>query len=199
MRVSTPKPAATGNATARARSESARWPGERLAHDDASPRGDERPRDALRDAEPLAGAPGERCDHEVGAAVARLLADRRAAPEGRDERGRVAAQVGITEQERPRRARPLGERQRLALAAPLERHDASPRAARLRGGRVPRSVVGDDDLGRRERPPQRRDRVGDPLLLVTSGDEDREVPGGHRLGSTGTGGRTPSSALPPSP
>ena len=189
MRVSTPKPAATGNSALRAPGESATLARERLPHASAGAALDQRSRNGLRDRR---GRPRR---------AASKTAIARSAP-AVEQRPQVAAQVGVAEQERARRAHvALGERQRLPLAAARKPDD--PRARGLGPGRrrVARAVVGDDDLGVGERLAQRRDRSADPLLLVARGDEHGE-PVAHPsvgVGSGGGSGKTPSTAPPPIP
>ena len=137
-----------------------RWPesGSRASKPVSS--ADERAAGALGDPEAAALPLGERGDGEVGAASS--------------ERAQVAAQVGVAEQQRARRRGALGERQRLALAAPRRAGATrAPAASRALGRRVARAVVGDDDLAPRGTPPRSAATVcADPLLLVARGDED---------------------------
>ena len=81
----------------------------------------ERARNALREPEAAALPAGEGGDSEVGV--------------GAGERPQVAAQVGVAEEERPRRRGALGERQRLALAAARQASTRAPAASAAAGSR----------------------------------------------------------------
>ena len=161
---------------------------ERLVHPPPAAQLDQRPRHALRDAEPAARPSCEHRDDDVSVRL--------------DERPQVTGEVRVTEEQRPLAAHALGERQRLSLAAPRQAHDASARGLRLGGGPVARAVVGHDDLRAGERLAQRRDRPPDPLGLVPRGDEHRQTCSAHPLvvgGGGGGSGRTPSTAVSSTP
>ncbi len=155
---------------------------ERLSQAAARPKLDQPARSPFRHAEPAADSRGEGGDRDVRG--------------GRSEGTEVAVEVGVAEEQRPRGALPLGERQRLSLPPPAEPDDPRARLRRESRRAVTRAVVCDDDLRVRKRLPQRGDRVPDPFLLVARGDEDR-----HRcrhssgaVVTSGRSGRTPSVA-----
>ena len=160
IRVSTPKPAATGNISARARAESARCPESGSCDVLPGAKLDERPRGALREPEPTADTPREARDRHVGTRL--------------DERMEIAVEIGIAEEDRPGAALPLGERQRLSLASARQPDDPGARRLRRRRRPVARPVVRDHHVRVGKRVPQRRHRPADPLLLVAGCDEHRQ-------------------------
>ena len=189
IRVSTPNPAATG------KSRRARGAREARAGPTAA-----RGREADR-----AGATSARGDRLGDPEAAARAARRRRRSRGRRRPRRAVSRSprrsASQSRSGPRGALALGERQRLALAPPRQPDDARPGLRRPGSRLVARAVVGDDDLGLRERCAQRRHRVSDPRLLVARGDEDgqpvRHSPTG---GCTAAGaGRTPSTAVLPRP
>ena len=69
-----------------------------------------------------------------------------------EQRPQVAAKVGVAEQNRAGRRRPLGQRQRLSLAAVRQPEHPGARCGRNLGSPVSGAVVGDDHLRVRELP-----------------------------------------------
>src|SRR6266545_4642191 len=130
---------------------------ERLGRLEAAAEPDQRPCDALRDPEATALPACEpRHPHALQQTVTW------------QEGARVAAQVGVEEQQRARRRGPLRGRQRLPLAATREPEDDGAGLLGAVGRRVARAVVRDDHLGAGKRPAEGADRVGDRVLLVRS-------------------------------
>ena len=188
IRVSTPKPAATGKQTARAAGERNRCPESGSRALEAGGEADERPRNALGDPEAAALPAGERGDSEVGA--------------GGGERPQVAAQVGVAEEDRPgaapraRRASAPGPCRGAAGAA---RVAPASSAASAVASVEPSSATTIARL--REEPPQLAHGPADPLRLVARGNEDGEGRSatGAGAGSGSIGGRMPSSAVSRTP
>lgn len=118
---------------------------------------------------------------------------------GRDKGREVSAQVGIAQKQRTRGGFPLRKRQRLALATTRKTDDARTGVFGNGGGRVARAVIGDNDLRVGEGTQQLGDSLRDALLLVPSGDEDREPGFVHTYPRGGNGGRMPSVAAGPTP
>ena len=136
-------------------------PRERLGRLYPCAKADQRPGNPFGDTEAAALVPGETRDAQpVG-------------PLGK-ERSRIAAQVGIEQQERPWRGGSFPGRERLTF--PTSREPQHHRARRLGpfSGCVARAVVGDDHRRIRELAPELADRRRDSLLLVAGGDEDRQ-------------------------
>ena len=158
---------------------------EGLAHLPPTGGPDERAGGALGEPEATADARAERRDDDVGA--------------GGQQRTQVAAQVGVAEEERAGLHLFLRERQRLSLAAPREADDLGAGGLGDRRRPVPRAVVGDDDRRLGELIAQGLDRGADPLLLVSSRDEDGQAWGHCCAAAGGIAGRTPSFARSPRP
>ena len=88
-----------------------------------------------------------------------------------DERGEVALEVGIAEEQRAGAGLALGEGQRLPLAEPRQPHDPRSRPFSRVRGPVARAVVGDEDLCLGERGAESDHRRPDRPLLVARCDE----------------------------
>ena len=161
--------------------------GERFAHAPSASTLDQRACDPLRDPDAAAYPAGECGDRDVAAGI--------------DQGTEVAAEVGVAEEERAVTARPLGERQCLALPAPRQADDPGARLPCAIGGRVVGTVVGNDDVRIREGITQGHDGRGDHVLLVACGDEHRErhAHSSVGVGTGGASGRTPSTASGPIP
>jgi len=91
---------------------------------------------ALRDPEAYALPLDEDGDREIRAAL--------------EQRPEVAVEIGVAQQQRPRRRSPLRKRQRLTLSARGQAEDAGPGALGDLRRSVARAVVGDDHLGFRK-------------------------------------------------
>ena len=149
---------------------------------------------ALDDAEAASLPLGERGDGEVGPLL--------------EQRPEVADQVGVAEEQRAVGRGPLGQRQRLSLAAAGQPQDPGAGRVRLDRGSVARAVVGDDHVGVGELLAEGCDRRPDPTLLVAGGDQDRQAlshprRGGRDLGQArrrvrSSSRRTAPGAAPPS-
>ena len=185
MRTSHPKPEASGKQAARARGLTSRWPesGSRGATPVRSQH--QPPGDALGEPEAPSHPPAEGRDRKVGRASA--------------EREERAPEVGVGQQQRPRRRRPFAGRERLALAEPLEAENRSSGRLCARGRLVVGAPVDDDHLRSWKVPSEGDDGLRDPLLLVARRNEDGEPfgPGAtHPRSVTGSiGGMTPSVAV----
>ncbi len=136
---------------------------ERLARRGARPQAHELAPDALCDPEASAHATAERGDCEIGLALG--------------ERAQRAAEVRVGQEQWPRRRGALAGGERLALSEPLDaKHDRSSRLGALRGP-ILRAPVDDDHVGVREVATEGGDGLADPLLLVPSGNDDRQALG----------------------
>ena len=154
--------------------------GEWLAWRESGARGNQRSCSTLGEAEPSSLPGSEHRDREIGIS--------------RCERAHVPNEIRVTQQERPRRELPLGERQRLALP-PAPEGDHARTGGRCNGcGGVPGAVIRDDDARVREACTERLDRCPDALRLIASGDEDGQSIAHPCCGKGVTGGRMPSVA-----
>ena len=107
----------------------------------------------------------------------------------------VSDDIGVAEEQWPRLEFPLGQGQRLALAAATEPQHARPCCLRDGGCPVARAVVRNHDGRVRETGPQTLDRLADPLLLVPGGHENGEPVRHPCVGAGGIGGKMPSPAV----
>ena len=112
-----------------------------------------------------------------------------------EERRQVAAEIGVAEQDRARRRRPLGQRQRLPFSAVREAENPRAGCRRDVAGRIAGPVVGDDHLCVGKLPLQFGDGRPDPRRLVARGDRTVSAVQPLGAGSGSIGGRIPSSAV----
>src|SRR6266511_2571612 len=134
--------------------------GERLARFEPGQKGDQAPRDPLRDAEASADSLGKYGDAQVRAVL--------------DEWREVAGQIRVAEQKEAGRCCPLRRGQRLPLpATPKAQHDRAGLFRNVRGA-VPRAVVRHEHLGGRECAPQRRHASSDHQFLITYSNKNRQ-------------------------
>ncbi len=177
MRVSQPKPGASGKTAARARDESARCPESGSTASNPESRRISRRAIALGQTEPAADALAE--DRDVDVRVPG------------EQRSQVAAEVGVAQEQPARRRRPLGRRERLPLAQAAKREHGCAGGLGPLGRAVARAVVGDEHLRLRKPRTQRLHGLADRRFLVPGGDEDRQRLLHPVVGTTGsTGGRT---------
>ena len=90
------------------------------------------------------------------------------------QRREVALEVGVGEEQAPRRRLSLGEREGLSLAQAWQPDDAGACPTSGRGRRIAGAVVRHDDLGVGKGGAEPLDGLLDPSLLVPRRDEDRE-------------------------